>query len=204
MKKFLSVFVLSLLTLNLMGQGNPEAQKILSKVVNVISGAKGVEAKFTVYNSGYSGSGVIKAQGKKFSVSLPDVKVWYNGKDMYTYNGNSNETTVVVPTDEELSQSNPLAYVTTAPHNYNVTFSTVKKAGKDILELTPKKKGDVKRITLTLRKTDCIPEKIVVEPTSGNPVTAEISLFKTSANLSASDFEYPESKYSKVEVIDLR
>lgn len=189
---------------NMMGQNNATAQKILNKAVGVISNAKGVEAKFRVYNSGYSGNGEIKTLGNKFKVTLPDLEVWYNGKDMYTFNKNSNETTIVTPTAEELSESNPLAYVTSASKTYNVSFSTVKKTGKDVLELTPKNKGEIKRITLTLRKSDSVPEKIVVEPAGGNPITAEISSFKTAGNLSAADFEYPKSKFPKVEVIDLR
>ena len=73
-----------------------------------------------------------------------------------------------------------------------------------MLELTPKSKGEIKRITLTLRKTDSVPEKIVVEPVHGNPISADISSFKTGVSLSSSDFEYPQSKYPKVEIVDLR
>ncbi|MCH5235420.1 MAG: outer-membrane lipoprotein carrier protein LolA [Muribaculaceae bacterium] len=204
MKKILSFLVLVLLSLNAVGQGTTQPQQILNRAVEKITNSKGVVTEFKIYNSGYSGSGRIKSSGNKFNVTLPDVEVWYNGKDLYTYNKNTNETTVVVPSPEELSESNPLTYVTNASKTYNVTFSTVKKNGMDVLELTPKKKGEIKRITLTLRKSDSIPEKIVVEPSSGNPITAEITSFKAVGNLSSSDFEYPESKFSKVEVIDLR
>lgn len=186
------------------GQGNLSAVQILQKAENLIAGAKGVEASFTIYNSGYSGGGEIKTLGGKFKVTLPDVEVWYNGKDLYTYNKRSQETTVVEPDAEELEASNPLAYVAGASKKYNVSFSTVKKQDRYVLELLPKAKGEIKRITLTLKKNDFAPEKIVVEPKSGSPITAEIKSFKTSSSLSASEFEYPKAKYSKVELIDLR
>ena len=186
------------------GQGSATPQQILAKAVAAVSNAKGVECKFSIYNSGYSGSGVIKSLGNKFTVTLPDVEVWYNGKDLYTYSKRSGETTVVNPTSEELSESNPLAYVYGASKNYNVAISTVKKTGKDVLELTPKRKGEIKRITLTLRKSDSAPEKIVVEPAHGNPITAEISSFNTSVSLNNGEFEYPKSKYPNVEIVDLR
>lgn len=204
MKKFLILFALLILCLNGISAQDANPSNILSKTVNLISGAKGVEAKFTVYNSGYSGGGEIKTLGNKFKVTLPDVEVWYNGKDLYTYNKRTAETTVVTPTQEELSESNPLAYVTGAAGKYNVAFSTVKKTGKNVLELTPKTKGEIKRITLTLNKADGAPQKIVVEPSSGNPITADITSFKTGVTLSPADFEYPKSKYPKVELIDLR
>lgn len=187
------------------GQGNLTAPQILSKTVNLISTGKGIDAEFTVINSGYSGKGTLKSSGEKFTIKMPDVEIWYNGKDMYTYNKRSGETTVITPTQEELAESNPLAYVTGAQKNYNVVFSTVKKAGKYVLELTPKTKGgDIKRVTLTVKPANFTPEKLVVEPTSGSPITIEITTLKTGVACSYSDFEYPKSKYPKIEIIDLR
>lgn len=196
---------MSLLTSGLINAQSITPSQILAKTVGLISGSKGVEANFKIYNSGFSGSGTIKSAQSKFRVTLPDVEVWYNGKDMYTLNKRTNETTIIKPSAEELAESNPLAYVTSAQKNYNVAFSTVKKTGKYVLELTPKtKSGEIKRVTLTVRSKDYVPEKIVVEPKSGAPVSADISSFKTAASIPAADFEYPKAKYPKVEVIDLR
>lgn len=198
----LGIFILLINSLNAQTMSSP--QELLNKAINVITNAKGIEAKFTINNSGYSGSGQVRSLSNKFSVTLPDVEVWYNGKDLYTYNKGTNETTVVNPTAEELAETNPLAYVTGANKNYNVAFSTVKKTDRNVLELTPKKKSNIKRITLTLKKSDNKPEKIVVEPSHGNPITAEITSFRTGISLSSSDFEYPRSKYPKAEIVDLR
>lgn len=204
MKRVLSVLIVMVIALNYIARGEETASQILAKAVNLITNSKGVECRFTIYNSGYSGGGEIKTQSNKFNVTLPDVEVWYNGRDLYTYNKRTLETTVVKPTQEELSESNPLAYVTDASKNYNVAFSTVKKNGMNVIELTPKIKNEIKRITITFNKGEYSPKKIVVEPSSGNPITAEISSFKTSTSLSNNDFEYPASKYPKVELIDLR
>lgn len=200
-------FLLIFLSLNLLveAQNTLTPERILGKTVALISNTQGVEANFKVYNSGYSGSGSVKTRGEKFRVTLPDAQVWYNGKDLYTYNGNSKETTVIVPTPEELSQTNPLAYVSNAPKSYNVAFSTVNKSGCYVLELTPKTKGnEVKRITLTVGKNDFYPQKIVVEPTTGAPISADITSFKTGVGATQSEFEYPKSKFPGVELIDLR
>ena len=187
------------------GQGNLTPQQILNKTSEAISNSKGVEANFTVTSSGYSSKGSIKTMGTKFQVSLPDVKVWFNGKDMYTYNDGTEETTVMVPTVEELSESNPLAYVTNASKTYKASFSTVKKTGCYVLELVPiKKNNEVKRITLTVRKTDYVPERIVIEPVGSAPVRADIASFKKGVSFTASEFEYPKSKYPKAEIVDLR
>lgn len=205
MKKFFFIATIVLCVTSALAQGGLTAQQVLTKAVAVMSNPKGVEARFTVGGPGYRGSGVILSLSPKYHVSLPEAEVWYNGKDLYTLNKNTDEATVVYPTAEELAESNPLAYVTSAATNYNVAFSTVKKPGKYVVELTPKKKAsDVKRITLTLRQNDFVPEKIVIEPKSGNPITAEISSFKTGVTVKNTEFEYPKGKYPKVEIIDLR
>ncbi|MCH5227852.1 MAG: outer-membrane lipoprotein carrier protein LolA [Muribaculaceae bacterium] len=205
MKRLLSIIFALAGILSLHAQGSLSPAQILAKAVSNISNSRGVEATFSVYNSGYSGKGVIKTQGNKYKVTLPDVEVWYNGKDMFTYNKRAAETTLVTPTPEEIAETNPLVYVANARKNYNVSFSTVKKQGKYVLELTPKVKGEeVKRVTLTLNNSTFSPEKIVVEPKRGNPITMEISSFKTGTNSSVSEFEYPKSKYPNVEIVDLR
>lgn len=179
--------------------------QVLSKVVNTISSSKGIESTFEVTNSGYSSKGIIKLAGDKFRIELPDIIVWYNGKDMYTYNSGTEETTVVVPSVEELAESNPLAYVTNASNSFNVSFSSVKKTGSYVLELIPKsKRTEIKRITLTVKKSDYIPERIVIEPSAGNPIRADISSFRKNISVSSSEFEYPKAKYPKAEIVDLR
>lgn len=186
-------------------QTSPTPDQILNRSIQKIAGSKSAEADFTVTNSGYTGRGKILTMGSKFQVIMPDASVWFNGTDLYTYNQNTSETTIVTPTADELEESNPLSYVVNAPKNYNVSFSTVKKTGKYVLELLPKKKnGGIKRITLTLSQKEYYPEKIVVEPSKGNPIVAEIHSFKTGVAAKQSDFEYPKSKYPKAEIIDLR
>ena len=186
-------------------QSNLTPDKILNDAASKIGSQKALEADFSFSASGTTGRGQIKASGGKFFVKLPSSEVWFNGKALYTYNVNTNETTIVSPTPEEILQSNPLAYITGAPKNYNATFSTVKKADRYVLELTPKSKGqDINRITLTLKKKDLLPEKIVVEPKSGSPVSSEIVSIKFLNSLPQSVFEYQKARHPKADIIDLR
>lgn len=184
---------------------SPTASQVLEKAVETVTNSKGVEASFKVFNSGYSGSGSVITSGNRFNVKMPDIEIWFNGKDLFTYNKNAVETTVVNPSQEELAQTNPLAYISGARNNYEVSFSTVRKTGSYVLELTPKTKGgEVKRITLTLNKNGCVPQKLVVEPVKGNTISADIHSFKTGVSHPVTDFEYPKSKFPQIEVIDLR
>lgn len=205
MKRFL-INLVSFLSFGLViAQSTLSSNQVLSNALSQITESKGIEVQFNISNAGFVGNGKILMSGSKYNVSLPDGEIWYNGNEMYTYNKNSGETTLTIPSAEEISESNPLAYITGAKNNYNVSYSTVKKAGRFVLELTPKsKQSEIKRITLTLKKTDYTPEKIVVEPKNGNPITAEINSFHKLNTISPGAFEYPKSKYPKVEIVDLR
>lgn len=206
MRKRLSLFLISFLILSgLYAQSSLTPDQVLDRTVRELEVGKGLEARFNITNSGYTSKGEIITSGHMFRVKLQDINIWYNGKDLYTYNEGTEETTVVTPTREELLESNPLAYVTSAKNNYNVIFSTVKKSGSYVLELTPKsKRSEIKRITVTIGNSNYLPERIVVEPKSGTPVRADITSFKKISSVSPAEFEYPKKKYPKTEIIDLR
>ena len=206
MKKIsLLLFLLMSFTFTVLAQTRLTPEEILTKTINKISGTTGLQVNFSVTTGGYSSKGEIFLNKNKFRVSLPDAMVWYNGKDLYTLNKNTDETTVITPSEEELEDSNPLAYISSSKRNYTVTFSTVKKSGSYVLELVTKtKRSEIKRITLTVNAKDYTPERLVIEPTSGTPTRADINTFKTVSTISPGEFEYPKAKFPKVEVIDLR
>ena len=181
------------------------ADQVIAKSTGIISNAKGINAEFTVSGGGTQGKGTLKSSGNKFYVSLPGFEVWYNGKNMYSYNKKASETTLVTPTMQEIAESNPLMYVKGAQSLYTATFSSEKKAGKYIIDLTPKKKSnEFKKITITFRSSDFLPEKIVALPKSGSQFVITIPQIKTNQTFASSIFEYPKAKYPKVEVVDLR
>ena len=204
-KVYLAILALIVVALPSYSQNKLTADQVLSKSVALLTNAKGISADFTISGGGNSGKGTIKSAGSKFNVVMPTFEVWFNGKNMYTYNKRSSETTLVAPTTSEIAEANPLMYVKGAQGNYTASFSAEKKNGKFIIDLVPKKRtNDVKKLTLTIRASDYLPEKIVAIPKSGSQIVIAISQLKTNQNFSTSVFEYPKSKYPKVEVIDLR
>lgn len=187
-----------------LAQNSLTPEQVAQKAASVISQSKGISANFTLKGNGRSGKGSIKNAGNKFTVTLPDASIWYNGKDLYTYNPRTGETTVVTPTAQELLEANPLLYVKGGAGNYNYSFSPVKKNGKYVVEMTPQKnKSEIKKMSVTLNSANYFPEKIIVTTTGGS-LTIDIDNFNSIANLNSAEFEYPKNKYPKVEVIDLR
>lgn len=180
------------------------AEQVAQKAAAVVSGTKGVEASFSITSGGKTTKGVVRSSGTKFSVTLPQVSSWYNGKALYTYNPRIAETTVTTPTAQELLESNPLLYVKGGAGGYTYSFSPVKRNGKYVVDLVPRnKRSGIKKLTFTINAANFHTEKIAVTASGGSTVVTVTSL-KTGISLPASAFEYPKAKYPKAEIVDLR
>lgn len=185
-----------------MGALTPE--QVVQKAASVITDTKGLSVSFTLSASGHSTKGTIKSSGKKFAVILPEVSSWYNGKDLYTYNPRTAETTIVAPTAQELLEANPLLYVNGGAGNYTYAFAGEKAAGKYIVILTPRsRKSGIRSLKVTVNAGTFHPEKIEVNA-GGGTTLVNITSVKTGVSLPASDFDYPKSAYPKAEIVDLR
>lgn len=196
--------MLLLICLPAQAQNKLTAEQVVQKAAAFITGADGLSASFTLSGAGHSTKGTVKSSGKRFAVILPEVSSWYNGKDLYTYNPRTQETTVVTPGAQELLEANPLLYVKGGAGSYTYAFAPEKAAGKYIVVLTPRsRKSGIRKLTVTVSASDFRPEKIVVDAGGGTTVVA-ITSVKRGAALPASDFEYPAGAYPKAEIVDLR
>lgn len=181
------------------------ATEIMNKAAATAKNAKGISGTFSVTTSGKSFTGSLKASGSKFSFLTPAASSWYNGKNMWTYNASSKETTLVTPTASEIAESNPLEYIRTYSANYSAAFSNKKIAGKYVITLLPKsKRNTIKSVEITLNGKTLKPERFIVTPKSGAATTVNVKSLDYASSIKASEFEYPKNKYPKVQIIDLR
>lgn len=205
-KRFIALIIaaLSLFTFGFEATAAITAEQVAQKAAAVISGAKGINATFSMRMNGKNVKGSLKSSGQKFVVLLPQVSTWYNGKTLYTYNPRTMETTVITPTAQELLESNPLLYVKGGAGGYSYSFSPVKRNGKYVIDLVPRsKKSGVRKLTFTINATNFQTERIAVTTASGS-TTVDVTSFRAVSALPASEFEYPRSKYPKAEIVDLR
>ncbi len=179
-------------------------EQVAQKAAAVISNAGSINASFTVSANGHASKGTIKSMGNKFTVQLPEFSTWFNGKDMYTYNPRTSETTVTVPTAQELLESNPLLYVKGGAGGYTYSFSPVKRNGKYVVDLVPRsKKSGIKKLTFTINASNFHTERIAVTLASGQTII-DVNSFQTGAAFTSADFDYPKSRFPKAEIVDLR
>lgn len=207
MKKIrcISFFVLQFIVFNIFAQTQSmTVDQVVDKVVKTLNSSKGIEAAFSLQGGSSLSKGTFKTDGSKFSLVFPQVASWYDGKNLYSYNGSTQETTVVVPTSEELSEINPLLYVKNGTKGYKTAFSSVKVPGKYVVELVPEKKNDgIIKLRFFVDSKSFLPEKIEIYSKSGD-YTITLTSLKTGKTFDLKEFIYPSNKYPKAEIIDLR
>lgn len=184
--------------------GELTAEQVAQKVAATLNTNTGLKLSYTIAANGRQLKGSLKSQGNKFAIATPQLSTWYNGKDLYTYNLKTQETTVVKPSAQELLEANPLLYVKSAGSGYSCKFSPVKRNGRYVVDLVPRtRKGSLQKLTVTVNSSTFRPERVVVT-NQGSTLTVDVTNFTAGVSLPAAEFEYPKAKYPGVEIVDLR
>ena len=116
------------------------ADGMLRKAASAINGAGGLSASFVLDYGQQKLSGTLKASGKKFTVQTPSTSTWYDGKNMWTYNSRNNETTLMTPTPQEVSEANPLSIVNSYSSQFTAAYAKTHSKGSKTIVVTPKSK----------------------------------------------------------------
>lgn len=178
--------------------------EIVSNTASKIRNAKGVDCSFTATFGGKSVTGQLKSSGDKFNIVTEAGSSWYNGKALYTYNPSSSETTVFTPTKGELAEVNPLCYVSDVKGSYTVSMATRQPKTGYCVELIPlKRKSPVKNVKVTV-SSSFVPQQVSITASDGSVSVIDIKSVNYTAAHPASTFEYPKSRYSKAQIVDLR
>ena len=181
------------------------AEAMLKRAATAIKSAEGLNASFTLTSGTHKLNGTMKSSGTKFSLETSSTSTWYDGKTMWTYNGNNKETTVTTPTKSELAEANPLYIVNAYSSNFTAAFAKSQPKGGKTIVLTPKsKKLGYKSVHITIPDKSSFPSQVIVIPASGQRIAISISQIKTGLKFPDATFTYPKSKYPKAEIVDLR
>lgn len=175
----------------------------LERCVAKLNSAKSITASFSISSSGKTLSGNLISAGKKFTVSVPGAKTWYDGKDLWSYSRANGEVTVWTPTAAELAESNPLLYLGTAKE-YNVALSPKSIKGTRTIVLTPRKRNTgVKQVNITVSTSTLLPSAISVKASSGN-CDIKIKSILLNKHINPTIFKFNKKDYPGVSVTDLR
>lgn len=182
------------------------AAQVLDKAVTKVRKASSVNCGFRIESKGSAAlSGTFESSAGKFRLKTPAGTTWYDGRDMWTSNPRTKEITVVKPSDAEVSEVNPFAYLDSWKSKYVVGFSRRKDAARHLVVINPKdRNSDIKAVEIAVNKKTYLPERFIIRDRNDNVSTVYINTLTLTAKNAASLFECPVGSMSDYEVVDLR
>ena len=191
-------------------QNNPQAEKILTDLLSVAkNNAIKTSFKLTVseknnYQS-QSTSGTFTLKGNKFVLEMEALKSWYDGKTQWSYVPQNNEVSVTEPSEKELSETNPMAILSSFKSKCLIKFSTrIKSEQNYCIEMIPKLKNDISNIEVQVNKTNGNMFSITLTNKNGSTSLLTLSHFQRGINVTDNIFTFNTSKYKGLIVNDLR
>ncbi|MDE6304713.1 MAG: outer-membrane lipoprotein carrier protein LolA [Paramuribaculum sp.] len=198
------VITLIVTSLTLPAANPGEAETLISGMMARLRKAPSIEASFSVTANGSTSQAAILMSGKKFTLRAPEVSVWFNGKDQYTYSPQTGEVNITSPTVEELGEINPLAVIDNLSTRFKAVMAKPGTNGQKRVELTPLAKGDNIRKAIVTVGSSGYPSAIVLMMDNGQQLSVSIHQLKEGKKLAASTFEFRPALAPGAEVIDLR
>lgn len=222
MKKVLTVIV-SLFTLSFaiaqtsvkgLGTSDPDAKKILDEVSSKFKSYNSVKASFALKIENSAGKvqgtkkGVAYMKGNQYKVELTDQEIFCDGKNVWTYDKNSNEVQVnkFDPSGNSFTPQKIFTNFYDKDFLYKLNDEK-KEAGKTLqeIELTPtdKSKAFFKILAYVDKVSKNISSTKLFEK-NGNRYTYSVTSFVPNAKIDNNQFVFDAKKYPGVEVIDLQ
>ncbi len=211
MKYLLSQIFLSILTICLSGQSDPQAIKILDKFSSAALASPSVSMKFSLItinqmeniNDTINGS-IIMAKDQ-FKLDLPDNTTWFNGSATWNYLKAEKEVTITKPDKKDDSfMSRPSAIFSLYKKGYKTRF-VEENANSSIVDLYPDDiKSDLVRIRLSIGKsgTDLIGAEY--KRKDGIVVFLVVKEYNLKIKPEPGTFTFNPQNFKGVEIIDMR
>lgn len=196
--------MLALLMFGPKAEGAESAASILTRCATKVNNAASINAKFylTAGTERYDCQMTIAKQ--KYTLSTPQMHVWYDGTTQWTYATGTAELSITEPTSDELLESNPFAIL----NYYSKTYTCRKLASEDGMnrvELVAKSKSaTVRKAVVTVNPKIDLPVKVIMTLSNGRVITATVTAISVGKAKPASTFIYNKSKFPAKEIVDLR
>jgi len=211
MKNLLSLFFLSFLTINLNGQSDPQAIKILDKFSATALASPSVSMKFSLItinqpeqiNDTINGSIIIAKD--QFKLELPDNITWFNGSASWNYLKTEKEVTITKPDKKDDSfLSRPSAIFTLYKKGYKTRF-VEENTNSIVVDLYPEDiKSDLVRIRLAIGKSGSDLVGAEYKMKDGIVVYLVVNEYNLKTQPDPAIFTFNPQNYKGVEIIDMR
>ncbi len=225
MTKYISLFIITLISLNLSAQEN-KAKTILDKVSAINKKHTSIQADFTFNMDNpeedvhESSIGNIILKDNKYRLFIMDVYTYFDGKTMYQHLVEEEEVNIKEPDeDDEEGGLNPTQIFSIYENGFKYSYveqqtvtitSTAKMTSTttesfhviDLLPLDTEK--PFSKVQLYIDTKTLGIKKLISFGKDGNNITIKINNFKANNPFKDSDFVFDEAANPNVEVVDMR
>ena len=187
------------------------AEDILEKLSNTTKACTSISIEFEYLfrnkNAGINekSSGRLELKENNFRIEMPKQLIINNGSTHWIYLKEMNEVTIMDYDSEDEDALSPNKLFTIHNEDYKNTYvqaSSVNGERMHIIDLFPKKSSSIMKIRLTINSLKNQISILELYDKNGGIYTYNIKNFKT--NLEIAPFTFDTTKYTHVEVIDLR
>lgn len=179
--------------------------QILERTTSKIGKARCITTSFSMTANGQTAKGTLKMSGDKFFLTLPNARIWYDGRTLWSLDSSTKEVNISEPMPEELAQVNPMIIISSMLNAS--TPRQMKGTAKDYsLHVTPKASQHLAFTSaiIDVDKKTFLPSRIVLTLDSGQTVTLNTNNVDLTTNHPASTFVFNKNDYPGYALIDLR
>jgi len=214
MTKYISLIIITFLSLNLSAQEN-KAKIILDQVSAINKKHSSIKAEFSFNMDNAeedvheSSDGNIILKGNKYRLYLMDVYTYFDGKTIYQHLVDAEEVNIKEPDEEdEEAGLNPTQifnlYETGFKYSY-VEEQTTPAGTFHVIDLFPlDEEKSFSRVRLHIDTKSLEMKSLVAIGKDGNNITIKIKKFEPNIDFKDSDFIFDQTANPDVEVVDMR
>jgi len=213
MMRHITAILLSLILfpLNILGQNDPEAIKILDKFADNALKAPSVSMKFNLITTNQTDNKVDTLAGSiilskdKYKLVLPDNILWFNGETSWSYLPAEQEVTITKANKKDNTfQSRPSLIFTMYKKDYKSRLIE-EKSNSYIIDLYPEDiKNELLRVRLSIGKSLLNLISLEYKRRDGVIVMLQVNEYDLNTKPEPATFIFQPEKFKGVEVIDMR
>jgi outer membrane lipoprotein-sorting protein len=177
-------------------------KEILNKVASNFTKGQAVSIDFLLHEGEKNAKGNIIIKGEKYFLSVESIKIWFDGKTMWTYVLNNEEVNITSPTEEEIKKSSPFSFLYMYNEGYDLKMGVSKGDYNEIIMTRTLSSRAFSKIIIRINKRTYDPMFIQIE--NQNTIMSISDMTITRKKLVDSEFKFNENLYPNIDLIDLR
>lgn len=202
MKRFVFSIICSIISLSLFATS---PRSILDKTANIFKSAPYCDIDYTITMGGDHENGKITIQGEKFHNKMSNMEIWFDGKNMWSFNKENDEVNITEPTKQQIAKMNPYAFLNIYKKGFKIETGKSAKDYNEVVLTAQAPKASISKIIVRVNKVSYQPQYIKMTYAKNGEMEIKLTSYKKGIKKqSDSFFRFNKQKHPHTDIIDLR